>query len=219
MTLAPAVHKAPENTVGQRVAAGAHIVAAINKRGGILRRPHGVEHHRHVAAGGIFHPHGNVHPAGGEPVLLVFHRARADGLIGQNIVQIAPVFRVKHLVRRRQGAFAHGPDVHFPNGDNAPVEIRRLGRIRLVQHPLVACAGRAGLVRINARNQNQPIRHLLADLRQAAHVLANRILVVRGARTDNYKKLVRLPGKHLFNLRIPRLLHRHQGGRDRILHL
>ena len=197
------VHTAPEDDVGQIVAVGGYVTAPINEGVGPLGGGDGVEHHGKVAAGGVFHAHGNIHAAGREPVLLIFHRAGANGLIGQDVVQIAAVFGVQHFVGGGEPRFRNGPQVHFPNGDNAAQQVGSLVRFRLVQHSLIALAGGAGLVGVNAGNQNQPVGDLLADFGQPGNVFAHGVLVVGGAGPHNHQKPVGFPGEYGADFLVP----------------
>ena len=71
--LAVLVHPPAQHAMNQRIALAFHFPAAVAEHVTCLRRPHGIQHHGQVAAGGVFHAYGQVQPAGGQPVLLVFH--------------------------------------------------------------------------------------------------------------------------------------------------
>ena len=58
-----------------------------------------VEHDGYISTSGVLHSDGNAQTAGGETVLLVFHRASTHGNVGQQVGQIAVVFGIQHLVR------------------------------------------------------------------------------------------------------------------------
>ena len=64
---------APHDGVGIGVAVGLHFPAAIEEgvvaHGGV----DGVHHDAQIAAGGIFHAHGDIDTAGHQTMLLVFH--------------------------------------------------------------------------------------------------------------------------------------------------
>ena len=79
------VDRAPENGVGQRIPFGFDLPAAVDELVTVLGGLDCVEHDGECSAGGVLHAHRHVHTAGGEPVLLVFHRPGADGDIGQHI--------------------------------------------------------------------------------------------------------------------------------------
>ena len=52
-------------------------------------------------------------------MLLVFNRTRAYSLIAQNIIEVAAIFRIQHLIGRRESAFGHGANMHVANRLNA----------------------------------------------------------------------------------------------------
>ena len=96
-----------------------------------LGRLDGVEHHRKVAAGGVLHAHGDIHAAGGEPVLLVLYGPGAHRLVGEHVIQIAAVLGIEHLVGGGEAALLHHPQVQPPDGDDAPQQVRGLVRAGL----------------------------------------------------------------------------------------
>ena len=139
-------------------------------------------------------------------MLLVFHGAGTNGLIGQNIVQIAPVFRIKHLICGCQSAFPNRTYVHLPDRNDAGQKIRILIRFRLVKHSLISLPCCTGFVCINTRNNHKPVRHLFIYFRQTVYILAYRIFVVRRAGPDNYNKFIRFSGENLSDLPVSLLL-------------
>ncbi len=180
------VDGAPENRVGQLVAVCFNLPASVNKRVGMLCRVDGVQHNRKVAAGRIFHACGNVKAADGETMLLVLHGAGADRHVGENIVNIRPVFRVEHFVRTGKAGLVDSADVHFAHGDDAGKEILAFAWIRLVDDALVAVPCGAGFVRVDPRDKDQPVLYSIVDFGEALHVLTDGIFVVGGAWTyDN----------------------------------
>lgn len=92
------VDGAAKHHMSQRVAAGFHFITPVYKVVRMLRSINGIEHNRKITAGRVLHAGGDVKAAYGEPVLLVFHGAGADRDIGEQIFDIAPVFRVEHFV-------------------------------------------------------------------------------------------------------------------------
>ena len=80
------VHAPAQDGVGQGVAGGGHVPAPVEEGVPRLGRLDGVEHHGQVAAGGVLHAHGDVHAAGGEPVLLVLHGPGPHRLVGEHVV-------------------------------------------------------------------------------------------------------------------------------------
>ena len=152
---------------------------------GVLGGLDGVHHHRQVAAGGIFHAHGNVQAAGDEAVLLVLHRAGADGRVGKDVREVIVILRVQQLICAGKARLLQHLHVHFADGDEAVEQVRLAVGIRLVKHALVAVAGGTGLVGVDSRNQDQAVRYLVVDFCKTVDIIADRILVICRAGTDN----------------------------------
>ena len=76
------VHVAAQDRVGVGVAAGPYFPSPVQAGVTALGGDDRVHHHGEIAAGGVLHAHWDAHAAGGQPVLLVFYGARADGYIG-----------------------------------------------------------------------------------------------------------------------------------------
>lgn len=187
------VHRAAQDGVGQRVALAVYLPLGEQEGVGVLGRQYGVHHHRQVAAGGVLHAHRHVQPAGDEPVLLILHRARADGYIGEDVGQIVIVLRIQQLIRAGKAGLLQHPYVHPPYGDK-PLEHVRLGvGVRLVQHALIAVAGGPGLVAVDPGHDEYLLLHPLLQRTQAAHILQHRVLPVGGARPDQQHQPVVLP--------------------------
>ena len=199
------VHRAPEHGVGQLVSRGGDFPAPVSEGMGVLGRIDGIEHHGHVAAGGIFHAGGHIEAAGGQAVLLVLHRAGADGHIGQDVGDIAPVLRIEHFVRGGEPRLLYGANMHLPHGDEPCHEIGLFLGIGLVDDALVALPGGAGLVGVDSGNQYQLVLHLVVHLRKAAYVVADGVLVVCGTGADDDQELVASPGDDVPDLRVPLL--------------
>ena len=95
------IYAASQDRVGEFVSRSFHVKSPVNKVVRMLGCGHGVQHNGKIAAGGVLHPYRDIHTAGGKPVLLVLYGTRADGFIGEHVVQITPVFRVKHFIGGR----------------------------------------------------------------------------------------------------------------------
>ena len=191
------VDAAAQDAVGEVVATRLHVAAAVQKAVPRLRRLHRVEHDGEVAAGRVLHADGDVHAAGGEAMLLVFDRARADRLVGEEVVEVAAVFGIEHLVGGGEAALAHGADVHLADGDDAVQQVGRLVGAGLVQHPLVARARRARLVGVDARDDDEPFGELLLQGHEAGDVLADGIFVICRAGPDDDDEFIRLAREHV----------------------
>ena len=189
------VHAAAQDAVGERVAARRDVAAAVQEAMPRLRRLHRVEHDGEVAAGRVLHADGDIHAARRQAVLLVLHRARAHRLIGEEVVEVAAVFGIEHLVRRGQAALGDGADMQLADGDDAVQKIGRLVGAGLVQHPLVALPRRARLVGVDARDDDELVREPLLHGDEAGDVFADGILAVRRTGPDDDEELVGCAGK------------------------
>ena len=176
------INTASENYVGKLISIGSNITAPINKGMGMLCRYDRIEHNRKITAGRVFHSHRNVHSACSQPVLLILHRSCANGFIRQQIIQITPIFRIEHFIRRSQSAFRNGANMHFSDSDNPCQQIRCLIRLRLVQHAFVSFSGGTRFVGVDARNQQQLVRNLIIDFGKPIYIFADRIFIICRAR-------------------------------------
>ena len=135
-------------------------------------------------------------------MLLVFNRTRTYSLIAQNIIEVAAIFRIQHLIGGGESAFGHGANMYVANRLNASRQIGRGLGVWLVQHALVALSRSARLIGVNARNNQQLVRNLARKLAQAARVFAHSVFVIGRAGADDHEKLVRDARKYVANLSI-----------------
>ena len=112
------------------------------------------------------------------PVLLVLHRTGPHRHIGQQVGQVQVVFRVQHFVGAGEARLGNCPQVDVPDGDDALEHVRLMGGIGLVDHSLVALPVGAGLVGVDAGNDQQLFLHLLLDPDQPGDVVQHRFLRV-----------------------------------------
>ena len=157
----------------------------------------GVHHDRQVAARGVLHADGDVEPAGDETVLLILDGTRADSDVGENVRQVQAVFRVEQLVRAGKARLIEYLDVHFARRDQALENVRVAVRVGLVEHALVAVAGGAGLVAVDAGNEENLVLHLLLQAAQARDIVEHRVLSVGRARADEQHQAVVLSGEYV----------------------
>ena len=207
MVMPEAVHIAPEDGVSIGVALRLHLPAPVDKGMAMLGGDDGVHHHRKVSLRGVFHAHGDIESAGREAVKLILHRPCPHRHIGQQVREIGMVLRVEHLVCAGKARLLHRTGVHLPDGDHAPEHVLCLSGVRLVEHPLVACAQRAGLVGIDAGNHQDFIRHLILYPAQTVQVFQHRLLIVRRAGADHQQQSAVRPVKDAANLPVPLLFH------------
>ena len=198
------INAAAQNSVGERVAGSGDVAPAIDEVVRALGGFDGVHHDGKIAGGGVFHAGGDIHGTCSQTVLLVFDRARADGFVGQKVIQIAAVFRVQHFVCACEAGLFNGAHVHFADGDDAAEQVRGFIGVRLVQHALVALARGAGLIGVDAWNENEAVFHLLVHTGKAAGVFADAFFVIRRAGADDDEKFIGLSAEHGGNLFIAR---------------
>ena len=200
------VHGAAENHVGEVISIGRDIPPSVNEVVSALGGDDGIEHDGQVAGGRVLHAGRDVHAGDGHPVLLVLDGARADRDIAEQVVEVAEVFGVKHLIGCREAGLLDGAHVKLADGDDACEQVGLLGRVRLMEQSLVTLPGRARLVRVDARNDQDAVGNLLLHLLQAADVVHDSILVVRAAGADDQDETVILSGEDVADLLVALLL-------------
>ena len=94
-------------------------------------------------------------------------------------------------------------------------DVRLLLQVRLVGHALVPDAGRAGLVGVDAGDDDDPVLDLILHLREPADIVADRVLVMGRAGADDQQKFVVLPGKDRLDLLVAFFLDDRQVHRKR----
>ena len=202
MGLATVVHIAAQDGMGKRIARAFHFPVAVDEILGGLGRLDGIHHHGQVAAGGVLHAHGDVEPAGGQPVLLVLHAPGTHGHIGQQIGEEEVVLRIEHLIRAGESRLIERPHVQVPDGDQPLEDVRVRQGIGLVEHALVADARGARLVGIDARNDDELVFDGILDGAQAVDIVDHRIFVVRRTGADDEDHFVRAAGQDVLDLAV-----------------
>ena len=158
----------------------------------------GVHHDRQVAARGVLHADGDVEPAGDETVLLILDGTRADSDVGENVRQVQAVFRVEQLVRAGKARSRSSTLMCILRDRDQTLEnVRVAVRVGLVEHALVAVAGGAGLVAVDAGNEENLVLHLLLQAAQARDIVEHRVLSVGRARADEQHQAVVLSGEYV----------------------
>ena len=126
--------------------------------------------------------------------MLVLNGTCTNRDVGKQIVDIAIVFRIKHLIGAGQAGLLDGICMELSHRDDACEYIRLLFRIRLMDETLVALSGRARLVCINTRDQKDPVADLVLYLRKAVDVIEYRVDIVCRAGADDQNKFIRCAG-------------------------
>ena len=210
--LAVVVDITTQDGVGQLVAGGVDLPAAVNEGVVVLGGHDGVEHDGQVAAGGVLHAHGDGNAAGGQAVLLILHASRAHGHIGQQVGEVAVIVGIQHLVGGGQAGVLQHVGVEAADGDDALQHVHILLGVGLVQEALVAVAGGPGLVGVDTGDQDQTVIDFLLQLRQTLAVIHHGVFPVGGAGADDQHHLVALAGENVGDLLVTGGLHGGQLG-------
>ena len=128
---------------------------------------------------------------------VVFHRPRPDGHVGEQILHIAPVFRVEHFVCRGQAEFFDGTHLQPPHSDESGYQVGALFRVGLVGDALVTVTVGAGLIGVDSGYQHQPVLYLFLDPGQTADIVQHGCFIVRRTGSNDHQKLIGLAGNHI----------------------
>ncbi len=207
---------APRSTTGEIVSVGVDFPAAVDEVGLLLRCFDGIEHDGEIAAGRVLHTGRYGHAADGHAVMLVLNGTCANRDVGKQIVDIAIVFRIKHLIGAGQAGLLDGVCMELSHRDDACEYIRLLFRIRLMDETLVALSGRARLVCIDTRDQKDPVADLVLYLRKAVDVIEYRVDIVCRAGADDQNKFIRCAGKDVADFRVTFFLDFYDPVRERV---
>ena len=196
------VYCTTQNDMGERVTGCVNFPSAVYKMMRMLCSVYRVQHNRKVTTGRIFHTAGNIKTADGQTMLLILNRTCTDGYIGEQIIDVIPVFRVKHLICCRQTGFFDSAQMQFTNSDQSCNHIRFCLRIRLCGNSFVSFTGSTWFVCIDTWNDDQFVFGLLIDFGKSVDVIHNRFFLVSGAGSDDNKEFVGFPAQNTGNLRI-----------------
>ena len=189
-----------KNRVSKRVAGGVHVPAPIDKGVSMLSSDNGVQHNCHVAAGRILHAGRDIKATDSHSMLLVFYGTGTNCHIREQICQIPPVLRVKHLIRCGKAGLLNISDMKLTNCNQTFQKIWCCFRIRLMNHSLVSFTGSTWLVGINTWNDDAFIFNLLLDRNQTVQVIHDSRLIICGTRSDDYEKSVVCASDHVADL-------------------
>ena len=150
-------------------------------------------------------------------MLLIFDATRTYGRIRQQVEEKAVVFRIEHLIGGEHAGVLDDAQVHAAYGLYPREQIGLAGRVGLVQQPLVAGAARAGLVRVDTRDDDELVGHLVCQRGQARHVVEDGILAVCRARADDEELFVACPADDVLHAPVEVHLGAFELGRKRQL--
>ena len=189
--------------MGKGIAGGIHLPAPVDEGVGVLGGHDGIEHDGNVPAGGVFHAYGNVNAAGGQTVLLIFDTPRAHRHVREQVGKIAVIVRVEHFVGGGKAGACQHIGVQAADGDDALQHIGGFPGVGLVQKPLIAVAGGAGLVGVDPGNQNQLVRHRFLQFCQPLAVFQHRVFPIGRAWTDDQHHFAAFSGENVGNFLVP----------------
>ena len=92
---------------------------------------------------------------------------------------------IEHFIGSAEAGFGQRTDVHMAHRDQTVQEILFFFRVGLMNNTLVAVAGGTGLIGVNSRNQDQAVGYLVVDFCKTVDIIADRILVICRAGTDD----------------------------------
>ena len=196
-----------------------NIHSSVNEVMRVLSSNYGVHHNWKVSTGRVLHTNRNVHSTGCQTVLLVLYRTGTDCLIRKDIVKIASVLRIKHLVCGCQSCLFDRADMHSADCNDTLKKVWSLIRIRLMEHSLISFSCCTWFVCINTRNDHQTVWYLLVHFCKTIHIVAHRIFIVCGTWSHDNNKFIGFSFKNLPNLRITFLLDLCQFFRKRVFRL
>ena len=105
------------------------------------------------------------------------------------------VLGIEHLVGTEETRLLDDSQVHVANGTDAGEQVGLTVGIGLMEHAHVAQTQRAGLVGIEARNEDELVGHLFLGLGQAGAILEHGILAIGRAGADD-DELARIAAIH-----------------------
>ena len=121
-------------------------------------------------------------------MLLVFNRSCAYGNIGKQIVKIAVIFGIEHLVRTGETGFVQRAHMKLANCDNAPQQVAFSAWVGLVEHTLVAVTRCSRLVGVDTRNNKNLVLDLLLQRSKAGNIVHHAVFIVCGTGADDKNK-------------------------------
>ena len=194
-SLSVLVYTTSENCVCQIISWSFHIISSVDEVVRMLCSSDRIQHNREITAGRILHTDRNIHATGSETMLLVLHRTCTYSFIGENIIQIAAVFRIKHLICRRESCLLHNSHVHLADSNNSGKKVRSLIRVWLMKHSFVTVTCGTGLICINSRDDHQFVRDFICHCFQFAYIFADCIFVISGTRSYKDDKFIWFTGE------------------------
>ena len=160
----------------------------------ILRSFDGVHHDGKVAGGRILHADRDTGAACDHAVELVLDGTRADRAVGEEVEEVAVVFRVEDLFSAGEAGLLDDVDVHAADGLDAFHHVLIALGIRLVEHAFIAFANGSRLIRVDSWHDEELVLHFVCDFRKARAVVEDSRLVISRAGADDEEKSVIFAG-------------------------
>ena len=188
------VHVAAEDGMGERISRGVDFPAVEEEVLLILRSFDGVHHDGEVAGGRILHADRDTGAACDHAVELVLDGTRADRAVGEEVGEVAVVFRIEDLFGAGEAGLFDDVDVHAADGFDAFHHVLIALGIRLVEHAFIAFTDGSRLIRVDSWHNEELVLHFVSDFRKARAVVEDGRLIVRRAGTDDEEKSVVFAG-------------------------
>ena len=184
------VHVAAEDGVGERISCGVDFPSVEEEVLLILRGLDGVHHDGEVAGGRILHTDGDAGTAGDHAVELVLNGTRTDRAVGEEVGEVAVVFRVEDLFGAGEAGLFNDVDVHAADGFDAFHHILIAFGVWLVEHAFVTFADGSWLIRVDSGHDEELVFHFVCDFRKAGAVVEDGRFVISRAGADDEEKSV-----------------------------
>ena len=196
---AEVVHVAAEDGMGERISCGVDFPAVEEEVLLILRGFDGVHHDGEVAGGRILHADRDTGAAGDHAVKLILDGTCADRAVGEEVGEVAVVFRIEDLFSAGEAGLFDDVDVHAADGLDAFHHVFIAFGVRLVEHAFVAFADGSRLIRVDSGHDEELVLHFICDFCKARAVVEGGRLIVCRAGADDEEKSVVFAGHDVFD--------------------
>ncbi|CDB95541.1 unknown [Acidaminococcus intestini CAG:325] len=119
---------------------------------------------------------------------LIFDRTGPNGSIGNQVRQIAMIFRVKDFLGTSKARFPNNPFMHLAAGKNPLEHVLPTVGIGLMKHTFIANTNGARFIGIDAGNEEKRLLDFFLDAGKARAVLGDRVFVISRTRSNDEKE-------------------------------
>ena len=193
------VYVAAEDGMGERISCGVDFPAMEEEVLLILRSFDGVHHDGEVTGGRILHADRDTCAACDHAVELVLDGTRADRAVGEEVREVAVVFRIEDLFSAGEAGLFDDVDVHASDGFDAFHHVLIALGIRLMEHAFIAFADGSRLIRVDSWHDEELVLHFVSYFRKARAVVEDGRLIVCRAGADDEEKSVVFPCHDVFD--------------------